>query len=192
MRTSTKTFAAAIVLMITAACSSDTDAVPEQEEDAATPDGMAEMEAYEDEDEGEATVGLEETHDFGDGFTIAMTDLRREVDPDGWNSVTGEEGALPYVAWSFEISNDTGGTLSTGSVTSSCFTGDPLEEAEQPVLGDSVNPPDQLADGQSGAWDLDCWMDESESQMQYTLQFHDEQGGEMYPPVTFAGEVPAE
>ncbi|GAA4907624.1 hypothetical protein [Streptomonospora salina] len=176
-------------LLAAVACSAGGGSTPQEEET------LAEQEPSQQEQPsaaGPARVGLDETHDFGGGFTITMTELRREVDPDGFNSMTGEEGELPYVAWSFEITNNTGNLLHTGSTTSSCFVGDPLEETEQPVLGDAVNPPDQLADGQSATWDADCWMDEDESQLQYTLEFYDQESVSLYPPVTFAGKVPRE
>src|SRR5690606_29833015 len=161
---------------------------PEQEEAAPEEAPVAE-EAAGEEESGPATVGLDEVFD-ADGFEVKMVDLRREVDPDGFNGLTGEEGELPYAARKVEITNNTGAPLHTGSTTSACFVGDPLEESEQPVLGESVNPPDTLADGQSAAWDADCWMGEEESQLQYTLEFWDEEGIEPAYAVTFAGDVP--
>ncbi|MFW5415081.1 hypothetical protein J0910_29835 [Nocardiopsis sp. CNT-189] len=178
--------AAAALVLFSAGCSGAASD-PEQPTPEEAP--VAE-EAAGEEEAGPATVGLDGPHDFGDGFTVEITDLRREVDPDGFNSSTGEEGELPYAAWKFEITNTSGAPLHTGSTTSACFVGDPLEESEQPVLGESVNPPDTLADGQSATWDADCWMGEEESQLQYTLEFWDEEGAEPTYTVTFAGEVP--
>ncbi|MFV2195245.1 hypothetical protein [Nocardiopsis sp. LOL_012] len=157
---------------------------------------MEEMQEYEETAPGggeELDSGIAElgsAHDFGDGITIAMVDLRREIAEDGFNATTGEEGNLPYVAWSWEVTNETGAALPLGGTTVACSTGDPLTEAEKPHLGDSLNPPDMLADGQTGSWDADCWMDEDESALQYTLDLYTPDGTLLHT-VTFAGDVPA-
>ncbi|MCY9786818.1 hypothetical protein KIK06_23325 [Nocardiopsis sp. EMB25] len=190
MRSPLLTAAVAVALAATG-CTSDTttDDVPE---------GMDEMEEYEEtgpdsgsgEEMGDGVADLGSTHDFGDGVTIAMVDLRREIAEDGFNSSTGEEGDLPYVAWSWELTNDTGAALPLGGTTVACFTGDPLAEAEQPHLGDSLNPPDMLADGQTATWDADCWMGEDETALQYTLDLYTPDSEPLYT-VTFVGDVPA-
>ena len=192
MRTVTTTAAAALLLTLTACGTTDEpDPGHEAEEDGGISyDESLEEEPLEEEgDYGPVTVGLDEEHDFGDGFTIQLTDIERRVAEDGFNSTTGEEGALPYFAWTVEITNGTEQTVPTGYITQSCSVGDPLMESEGPVLGESINPPESLAPGQSGAWEEDCWADEEDSQLQWTVTFHDEESGELYPSVTFAGEV---
>ncbi|WP_435112007.1 hypothetical protein [Nocardiopsis synnemataformans] len=165
----------------------------QQEEPAIDP--MQEMEEYEQEGSGgedtgqTATADLGDTVDLGDGLTISMVDLRREIAEDGFNSTTGEEGALPYVAWSWELTNNTGADLQLGGTTSACHVGDPLAETEQPHLGTSLNPPDTLADGQTATWEADCWMDEEETALQYTLDLYTPDSTLLYT-VTFAGDVP--
>lgn len=182
----TRLMAAAAFLVFAAGCGS---APEEGQAEPEVPSDMEVMEDYEaspDEPSGPVVVGLDEVHDYGDGVTIRMVDLRREVEEDGFNSVTGEEGALPYVAWRFEVANGSEGPVTLGPSMSSCFVGDPLVEVEEPVLGEAVNPPDVVAPGQTGSWDADCWMGEDESALQYTVEFSDAE----FPPVTFAGEVP--
>src|SRR5690606_8384683 len=110
---------AAALALISAA---DTGPDPEQEEAAPEEAPVAE-EAAGEEESGPATVGLDEVFD-ADGFEVKMVDLRREVDPDGFNGLTGEEGELPYAAWKVEITNNTGAPLHTGSTTSACFVGE--------------------------------------------------------------------
>lgn len=184
----TATAAAAAVFAL-AACGSDSEAEPDTGTTAEETQDEA-LEEYEQEDDfGPVTVGLDETHDFGDGFTIALADIERRVAEDGFNSTTGEEGELPYLAWTVEITNGTDNTLPTGYTTQSCSVGDPLMESEGPNLGESINPPDQLAPGQSGAWEEDCWAAEEDNYLQWTLTFYDEESAELYPSVTFAGEV---
>ncbi|WP_435108861.1 hypothetical protein [Nocardiopsis synnemataformans] len=178
-----------------AGCTGDgdtTDAAAPQADESELPPGMEEMQEYEENPDGvaePATVALDETHDFGDGFTIRIVDVERRIAEDGWNSTTGEEGDLPYIAWTVEITNGTDAPIHTGSITSSCSVGDPLMESEAPVLGESINPPDQLAAGQSGAWEEDCWASEEDTQLQWTIEFYDENSAPLYPPVTFAGEI---
>ncbi|QKW32497.1 hypothetical protein HUT17_05025 (plasmid) [Nocardiopsis flavescens] len=163
---------------------------PIPEPDPAGPTAPAEEEFYEEPAEQQAlTAELGETVDFGDGVTLAMVDLRREIAEDGFNSITGEEGDLPYVAWQWELTNGTDAPLEIGGETSSCFVGDPLQESEKPVLGESVNPPEMLAPDQTGSWDVDCWMDEQDTDLQYTLELYDPESVLMYT-VTFAGQVP--
>jgi len=133
--------------------------------------------------------GLGEPVDVGEGVTLTMVDLRREVAENGFNATTGEEGALPYAAWSLELTNNSPGPIEIGGQTSSCHVGDPLTEAEQPNLGASLNPPDMLAAEQTAAWDVDCWMGEDESALQYTVELYDAAMVPMYT-ATFSGEVP--
>lgn len=135
------------------------------------------------------TVSLDETHDFGDGFSIGLSGFERGVEEGGVDPTTGEEGDLPYLSWTVEVTNDGTETVPTGLVTRSCSVGDPLRESGSPTLGDSVNPPDSLDPGQAGAWDEDCWADEDDTQIQYTVEFHDQDFVPLYPPVTFAGTV---
>lgn len=189
MRTTITAATAALLLTLTA-CNPDAETDPDTTAEGAPDDGMEEMEEYEqEEDFGPVTVALDETHDFGDGFSIGLSNIERRIAEDGYNATTGEEGALPYIAWTVEITNNSDAPVHTGSITSSCSVGDPLMEAEAPVLGESINPPEQLAAGQSGAWEEDCWADEDDTQLQWTLQFHDEESAELYPPITFSGEV---
>ena len=138
---------------------------------------------------GTVTVDLDETHDFGDGLSIRLTGFEREVGEGGVDPATGEEGDLPYLSWTVELAEEGSETVQTGLVTKSCAVGEPLEESGSPGLGDSVNPPESLEPGQSGAWDEDCWHDEEESQIQYTVEFHDQDFVPLHPPVTFAGTV---
>ncbi|MBE1458731.1 hypothetical protein H4W79_002945 [Nocardiopsis terrae] len=135
------------------------------------------------------TVGLDETHDFGDGFTIGLDGFERGVEVGGVDPDTGQEGDLPYLSWTVEIANEGSETVRTGLVTRSCSVGDPLRESGSPVLGDSVNPPESLDPGQSGSWDEDCWADEEDTHVQYTVEFHDQDFVPLYPAVTFAGTV---
>lgn len=194
MRTS-KTAAAVVLTLGLAACSSgsEPDAAPDDVVDMEyVEDGMSEMEAYADDPGtgyGPLVVDLDAEHDFGDGFTIRIDGLERRVAEDGFNSTTGEEGDLPYLAWTVHITNGTGQTLHTGSVTGSCSVGDPLMESEAPVYGSSVNPPDSLAPGQSGAWEEDCFAAEDDEYLQWTVQFFDQEYTELYPEITFAGRV---
>lgn len=182
-----------LLLAVTACTGQEEDpATPADDQAAERESDMEAMEEYEEEMEGVPTVetvALGVTHDFGDGVTIAMTDLRREVEEDGFNSTTGEEGALPYVTWSWELTNGSGTDIQLGGETSSCHVGDPLAETEQPVLGTSINPPDMLADGQSATWEADCWMAEDETALQYTLELYDASDMPVYS-VIFAGDVP--
>ncbi|WP_236572122.1 MULTISPECIES: hypothetical protein [unclassified Nocardiopsis] len=136
-----------------------------------------------------APVGLDEVYDAGDGFTVRLTDIERRVAEDGFNSVTGEEGALPYLAWNVEVANNTGAPVYTAGAMRSCAVGDPIREAEAPRLGESINPPEQLADGQTGTWEEDCWASEEDRHLQFTIEFHDEDGVIAYGPVTFSGPV---
>lgn len=138
---------------------------------------------------GTVTVDLDETHDFGDGLSIRLTGFEREVEEGGVDPATGEEGDLPYLSWTVELANEGSETVQTGLITKTCAVGDPLEESGSPGLGDSVNPPESLDPGQSGAWDEDCWLDEDDSQIQYTVEFHDQDFVPLYPPVTFTGTV---
>ncbi|GAA1467412.1 hypothetical protein NE857_18840 [Nocardiopsis exhalans] len=134
-------------------------------------------------------VSLDETHDFGDGLTIHLSGFERGVEQSGIDPVSGQEGDLPYLSWTVEVANEGDETVPTGLVTRSCSVGDPLRESGSPVLGDSVNPPDSLDPGQSGSWDEDCWADEGDTQIRYTVEFHDQDFVPLYPPVTFAGTV---
>ncbi|WP_431870066.1 hypothetical protein [Nocardiopsis eucommiae] len=134
-------------------------------------------------------VDLDQTHDFGDGFSIGLSGFERRVEEGGVDPDTGEEGDLPYLSWTVEVTNEGSATVPSGLVTRSCSVGDPLRESGSPVLGDSVNPPESLEPGQSGSWDEDCWADEDDRQIQYTVEFHDQDFVPLYPPVTFAGSV---
>lgn len=135
------------------------------------------------------TVDLDETHEFGDGFTIGLSDFRREVEEGGVDPVTGEEEDLPYVSWRVEVSNEGTDPVQTGSLTRTCEVGDPPRESGAPALGSDVKPPETLEPGQSGSWDEDCWAEEDDTRLQYTVEFHDQDFVPLYPPVTFAGEV---
>ena len=135
------------------------------------------------------TVGLHETHDFGDGFSVGLSGFERGVEEGGVDPATGEEGDLSYLSWTVEVSNEGTETVPTGLVSRSCSVGDPLRESGSPVLGESVNPPESLAPGQSASWDEDCWADGDDHQVQYTVEFHDQDFVPLYPPVTFAGTV---
>ncbi|GAA1467358.1 hypothetical protein NE857_18990 [Nocardiopsis exhalans] len=187
---------AAVVLTLgLAACSSGS------ESDGASDDvvgmeyvqeGTAETEGYANDPDTAyepLVVDLDTEHDFGDGFTIRIDGLERRVAEDGYNATTGEEGDLPYLAWTVHITNGTDQNLHTGSVTSSCSVGDPLMESEAPVYGSSVNPPDVLAPGQSGAWEQDCFAGEGDEYLQWTIRFFDQEFAELYPELTFAGQV---
>jgi hypothetical protein len=134
-------------------------------------------------------VGLDETHDFGEGLTISLSGFERGVEQSGVDPVSGQEGDLPYLSWTVEVSNEGDEAVPIGLVTRSCSVGDPLRESGSPVLGESVNPPDSLDPGQSGSWDEDCWADEDDARIQYTVEFHDQDFVPLYPPVTFAGTV---
>jgi len=155
---------------------------------AGSPEPPAE-EAAEEETGQAPSGGLSEPVDVGEGVTLTMVDLRREVAENGFNATTGEEGALPYAAWSLELTNNSPGPIEIGGQTSSCHVGDPLVEAEQPNLGASLNPPDMLAAEQTAAWDVDCWMGADESVLQYTVELYDAAMVPMYT-ATFSGEVP--
>lgn len=191
MRTSL-TAAAVVLTLGLAACSPDTEPQAGPDEAVGMEYAMEEMEDYADDPDAAhepVVVGLDTEHDFGDGFTIRVEDLERRVAEDGFNATTGEEGDLPYLAWTVHITNGTDQTLHTGSVTGSCSVGDPLMESEAPVYGNSINPPSSLAPGQSGAWEGDCFAAEDDEYLQWTIQFHDQEYGELYPQVTFAGQV---
>lgn len=136
-----------------------------------------------------ATVGLDEVYDAGDGFTVRLTDVERRVAEDGFNAATGEEGALPYLAWNVEVSNETGAPVYTGGTLRRCAVGDPVREGEAPRLGESINPPEQLGDGGAATWEEDCWASEEDRHLQYTVEFHDQDGVIAYGPVTFSGPV---
>jgi hypothetical protein len=194
MRTS-KTAAAVVLTLGLSACSSGFE--PDATSDDVVgmeyvQDGTAETEEYSSGPDAAyepLVVGLDAEHDFGDGFSIRIDGLERRVAEDGFNSTTGEEGDLPYLAWTVHITNGTGQTLHTGSVTSSCSVGDPLMESVAPVYGSSVNPPGSLAPGQSGAWEQDCFAEEADEYLQWTIQFFDQDFAELYPELTFAGHV---
>ncbi|WP_433699111.1 hypothetical protein [Nocardiopsis sp. CA-288880] len=175
--------AVAFAVVLAVGCTSD--------EEAPADEGMEGTEEYEEPDTemDDGTAELGSTHDFGDGVTIAMVDLRREVAEDAYNPTTGEDGALPYVAWSWELTNGTGAPLQLGGMTGTCHVGDPLEEVEQPHLGQSLNPPDRLSSGQTATWEADCFMNEDETALQYTLELYDLDSVPLYS-VTFAGDVP--
>ncbi len=168
------------------------NAMAEQEESASEP---SEDLGYEEDPAGTGEpvppdlLGLDEVYDAGDGFTVRLTGVERRIAEDGYNPTTGEEGALPYLAWDVEITNGTGEPLYTGASIRSCSVGDPLREGESPHLGESINPPDLLADGQSATWEEDCWASEEDRHLQYTVEFHDEYGAIAYGPVTFSGSV---
>ncbi|MGW5875200.1 hypothetical protein ACWFMI_01430 [Nocardiopsis terrae] len=99
-----------------------------------------------------------------------------------------EEGD-DYFAWTVEVTNGTDQTVHTGSITSTCAVGDPLEESSAPVLGDTVNPPQNLEPGRSGSWEADCWADEEDTYLSWTLEFFDEDGNRLYAPLHFSGDV---
>ncbi|MDE3724710.1 hypothetical protein PWG71_25265 [Nocardiopsis sp. N85] len=105
-----------------------------------------------------------------------------------------DEGAgfdpLHYFAWTVTAANGTDEPVHTGSVLETCASGAPLRESFPPLLGDVVNPPASLAPGQSGDWDADCLIVEGDVPLQWTLEFRDEDGSPLYPPLVFSGEVP--
>lgn len=117
------------------------------------------------------------------------------VDPDDEGPVdeeptegTEEEGD-DYYAWSVEIANGTGEDLHTGSVLTGCAVGSPLTESSAPLLGTALSPPMALSSEESGSWDEDCWADEDDPTLQWTLEFIDEQGRSLYPVLIFEGRV---
>ncbi|MDT0328194.1 hypothetical protein [Nocardiopsis lambiniae] len=105
-----------------------------------------------------------------------------------------DEGAgfdpLHYFAWTVTAANGTDEPVHTGSVLETCASGAPLRESFPQLLGDVVNPPASLAPGQSGGWDTDCLIIEGDVPLQWTLEFRDEDGSSLYPPLVFSGEVP--
>ncbi|AFR09356.1 hypothetical protein ACFV4I_15350 [Nocardiopsis alba] len=135
------------------------------------------------------TVDLDETHDLGDGFSVRLTRFERGVEEGGVDPTTGREGDLPYVSWRVELDNESDETVQTGVVTRSCAVGDPLRESGSPALGDSAHPPESLEPGQSGYWDEDCWVEEGDTRIQYTIEFQDQDFMPIYPAVTFAGTL---
>lgn len=100
-----------------------------------------------------------------------------------------EEEGDDYYAWSVEIANGTGEDLHTGSVLTGCAVGNPLTESSAPLLGTALSPPMALSSEESGSWDEDCWADEEDPTLQWTLEFVDEQGRSLYPVLIFEGRV---
>lgn len=135
------------------------------------------------------SVDLDQTHEFADGLTIGLSGFERGVEVGGVDPATGEEGDLPYLSWRVEVTNEGDETIQTGSVTRSCSVGDPLRESGAPALGSSVTPPESLEPGHSGSWDEDCWAEEDDTRLQYTVEFHDQDFVPVYPPVIFTGTV---
>ncbi|WP_017603046.1 hypothetical protein [Nocardiopsis alkaliphila] len=135
------------------------------------------------------SVGLDQTHEFADGLTIGLSGFERGVEEGGVDPTTGEEGDLSYLSWRVELANEGDQTVQTGSVTRSCSVGDPPRESGTPALGAGVNPPESLGPGRSGSWDEDCWAEEDDTHLQYTVEFHDQDFVPLYPPVTFTGTV---
>ncbi|MBR8743216.1 hypothetical protein [Nocardiopsis sp. MG754419] len=135
------------------------------------------------------TVDLDQTHAFGDGFTIRLTDFDRGMEEGGVDPITGEEGDLPYVSWRVEVSNEGGEPVQTGAATRTCEVGEPLRESGSPALGANVNPPEAVEPGGSDTWDEDCWADEDDTRLQYTVEFHDQDFVPLHPPVTFVGDL---
>lgn len=98
--------------------------------------------------------------------------------------------ALHYFAWTVTATNGTGAPVHTGSPLDTCAVGDPLQESIAPAMGESVDPPRSLAPGRSGSWDADCLITEGDVPLQWTLEFYDEEGEPLYPPLVFSGDVP--
>ena len=135
------------------------------------------------------SVDLDQTHEFDDGLTIALTDFERGIEEGGVDPATGEEGDLPYLSWRVEVSNEGGQAIRTGSVSRSCEVGEPWRESGAPALGSEVTPPESLDPGASGAWDEDCWAEDDDDRIRYTVEFHDQDFVPLYPPVVFTGTV---
>ncbi|MEU3018905.1 MULTISPECIES: hypothetical protein [unclassified Nocardiopsis] len=153
------------------------------------PDGVEDQEDRPETGFDPVVVGLDQTHDFGDGLSIGVGGFARGVEEGGVHPSTGEEADLPYLSWTVEVTNEGSEAVPTGLVTRSCSVGDPLRESGSPALGDNVNPPESLGPGQSATWDEDCWADARDHQVQYTVEFHDQDFTPLYPPVTFVGTV---
>lgn len=101
---------------------------------------------------------------------------------------TEDEGE-DYYAWTVEITNGTDEEVHTGSIITECFVGAPLRESSGPLLGEALNPPTFLAPDGSGGWDEDCWADEDDPTLRWTLEFIDEEGRSLYPALVFEGQV---
>ncbi|GAB3711912.1 hypothetical protein [Nocardiopsis nanhaiensis] len=94
-----------------------------------------------------------------------------------------------YYAWSVDIVNDGDEDVYTGAVLSACSVGDPLTASGAPFLGEALAPPAHLTPEQNAAWDEDCWSDEDDSTLQWTLEFLNEEGARLYPVLVFEGRV---
>ena len=199
-----------------AADGSDTapdDASPDEDgepaDDPGDEEGEADLDAPEDED------WAEEDEDWQDGLEDSedAEDLEEE---DGWEEdawdeepedVPETEDDLPveepveepaeesledgddYYAWSVDVVNDGDEDVHTGAVLSACSVGDPLTASGAPFLGEVLAPPAYLAPEQNAAWDEDCWSDEDDSTLQWTLEFLNEEGARLYPVLVFEGRV---
>ncbi|MFL1379765.1 MULTISPECIES: hypothetical protein [unclassified Nocardiopsis] len=98
--------------------------------------------------------------------------------------------ALHYFAWTVTLTNGTGAPVHTGSPLDTCAVGDPLQASFAPVMGDTIEPPYMLEPGRSASWDADCLITEGDVPLQWTLEFHGEDGTPLYPPLVFSGGVP--
>ncbi|MGW9554271.1 hypothetical protein ACWGSK_07140 [Nocardiopsis sp. NPDC055551] len=170
------------------------DALEEAPEEEPT-EAPADEPTVENEESEEELLGEEPTDDPVDEETVEETAEETDepiseepVDEEPTEEESEEEGD-DYYAWSVEITNGTGEDRHTGSVLTSCSVGSPLTESSAPLLGAALEPPMVLSTDETGSWDEDCWADEDDPTLQWTLEFIDEQGRSLYPPLIFEGRV---
>ena len=167
-------------------------AFSEVEEDLAEelPEDMEAMEEYEEDmgggDTGPLVVALGDTHDFGDGITLSVTDPYRFTEDDlcvEADNVPGCYGEPPieFAGVTLTVDNASGAALDMLYVTVTCSVDNTSSEGG--YYDELPSAPDVLPDGQSAEWVEACEMGADADRLQVTVAVDDRE------PVTFDGTV---
>ncbi|PRX95549.1 hypothetical protein [Allonocardiopsis opalescens] len=137
-------------------------------------------------EEGPAEAELGSTHTWNDGLAIELSGVERALSGE-YAMPAGE----PYVRFTMQVQNDTGGPVDLSLVWIECQVGEDgrigdLVYDYDAGLGDGFSS--TVMDGRDATADFGCAMPEDESYLQ--IEVHPQDEAMLRQPVFFIGDVP--
>jgi hypothetical protein len=179
------TVAAAAALLITVACSGETDAPAVTPEDVAEQTAEAAVEEEAQEGEGTTVLNLEDTHTYGDGLSVHLSDFER------FNSADeGDGDDAEWFSFTVTFTNDSDIPVEIDRIVRNCQVDGQVSDPEA-FEHLAHEWPTMIEPGSTGIWQPACEMapDAEEFQWDMAVFTASDEDEPSYPTVYWTGTV---
>ncbi|MFE7461689.1 hypothetical protein ACWFMI_23425 [Nocardiopsis terrae] len=178
------TLAAATVLLLTAACSTD-DEQPETSPEESSVDSPDQDETHQEEGDGTTVLDLEETHTYDDGFEIGLSDFERFNEQD-----EGYSDDTDWMTFTVTFTNGTDAPVEIDRIERSCQVNGQVSDYEA-FDHLAYEWPSMIQPGSTGTWQPACEMPTDADELQWDMAVFTpvDEMGPSYPTVYWAGSV---